>query len=369
MNIEIDKKLKSLRKSKGVTQEDFAKHLEISTQAVSKWERGESYPDITLLPNIALYYNVSIDYLLGLEEATVKAKIKEYDEQAKILANKGEAEDLLALWREAQKEFPNNLDVLQHLMEALHRVCNVHGMNIYIDEMIQIGERLLEESTVNEHRYTAIQILCYTYQKINNDEKAKEYAKMAPMNAVCSDILLSRILRKEEGIIHCQESLKIFWDTITNLLKNMLNNSDLNLKDRIKVLEFNLDLFQLLYEDGDLGFYEERVAEICSVLAHYYELLKDDDKALMYLTKMVEHIIKFETQEGFQHTSFMINRISYDPAAIVRGHAESYSQRKLRAVERTEAFNGYRSDKRYLEVIKGLKSLGDNTIQGYEWVI
>ena len=56
-------KLAYLRKQKGVTQEEMAIAVGVSTQAVSKWEREKNYPDITLLSIIANYFGVTIDYL------------------------------------------------------------------------------------------------------------------------------------------------------------------------------------------------------------------------------------------------------------------------------------------------------------------
>lgn len=56
-----------LRKARGLTQEDIAKKLNISAQAVSKWENDISSPDISLLPEIASIFNITIDELLGKE--------------------------------------------------------------------------------------------------------------------------------------------------------------------------------------------------------------------------------------------------------------------------------------------------------------
>ena len=62
--------LAKLRKEKGVTQEQIADYLGVSPQAISKWENG-SYPNGDLLPRLADYFGVSIDYLYGREKKEV----------------------------------------------------------------------------------------------------------------------------------------------------------------------------------------------------------------------------------------------------------------------------------------------------------
>lgn len=64
------KQLQQLRKKKGVTQEQLAGVLGVSAQAVSKWENG-SYPEGDLLPKLADYFEVTIDYLYGREKESM----------------------------------------------------------------------------------------------------------------------------------------------------------------------------------------------------------------------------------------------------------------------------------------------------------
>lgn len=71
----IKLKIAELRKSKGVGQQDLADVLGVSFQSVSKWETGTTMPDITLLPSIAEYFNVSIDELLGVKPLRQQAYI------------------------------------------------------------------------------------------------------------------------------------------------------------------------------------------------------------------------------------------------------------------------------------------------------
>ncbi len=64
----IAEKLVELRTSRGVTQEDVAQSLSVSNKTISKWETGASAPDLSMLVELAKYYGVTTDALLGLSE-------------------------------------------------------------------------------------------------------------------------------------------------------------------------------------------------------------------------------------------------------------------------------------------------------------
>jgi len=75
-SIQIGTIISSNRKGKGVTQEELANHLGVSKPAVSKWESGQSYPDILLLPVLASYFNITVDKLIGYEPQMTKQDIR-----------------------------------------------------------------------------------------------------------------------------------------------------------------------------------------------------------------------------------------------------------------------------------------------------
>ena len=78
----ITDRLKSLRNSKKISQKDFAQVLKVSQQTVASWESGRTEPSNTSLKDIADYFNVTTDYLLGRDTAKAPALS---DEQTTIL--------------------------------------------------------------------------------------------------------------------------------------------------------------------------------------------------------------------------------------------------------------------------------------------
>ncbi|MBQ4598567.1 MAG: helix-turn-helix transcriptional regulator [Clostridia bacterium] len=78
-NINIGNKIRELRKKKGITQEALAAALWVSPQAVSKWESGLTYPDLTMIPVIAGYFEISLDALFDYDMKPFHQYLKDYD--------------------------------------------------------------------------------------------------------------------------------------------------------------------------------------------------------------------------------------------------------------------------------------------------
>lgn len=84
--MKLSEKLHSLRKKSGLSQEELAEKLDVSRQAISKWESGVSVPESEKLIVISSYFNVSVDYLLkdGIESPTPKEP-KAYESKSEAI--------------------------------------------------------------------------------------------------------------------------------------------------------------------------------------------------------------------------------------------------------------------------------------------
>ena len=84
----IGNNIYSLRKKSGMTQEELADRVNISYQAVSKWENGSTSPDISMLPLLAAVFGTSIDSLMGY--AAEKRRTTYYEDKYRSTSITGE---------------------------------------------------------------------------------------------------------------------------------------------------------------------------------------------------------------------------------------------------------------------------------------
>jgi len=175
MSVYFSEKFKQLRKDKDLTQEEIAEIFHVSPQSVSRWETGANYPDVELLPHIAIYFKVTLDELLGTEKILGEEKVNEYIKDIRNLLNSGRLDDAVELARKAIKEYPLNTGLHFHLVQALSKV----GSEKHKDEIIAISERIINLTDYKSSLGHRIQLIEH-YVQCGMKEEAKKLLDTMP---------------------------------------------------------------------------------------------------------------------------------------------------------------------------------------------
>ena len=144
--INIARKLVTKRREKGITQEDIALYIGVSKASVSKWETGQSYPDITFLPQLATYFNISIDELMGYSPQMTKKDIKKLYNRLSSSFATDSFEDTLEECRRVIKKYYSCFPLLFQMAVLL------------VNHHMLIEEKEEQESILNEAKELCIRI-------------------------------------------------------------------------------------------------------------------------------------------------------------------------------------------------------------------
>lgn len=364
MKINIAENLKRLRKERNITQEKLAEFIGVSFQAVSKWERDEGYPDITLLPVLANFFEVTTDELIGMNEIKDKQKLDEILQQYEENNTAGNIQKCIDICREGLKSFPNDFRLMMKLSNSLGFLDDIEWetRKKNLEEAIEIDKRILEHCTDNEIRNDAHTDLCYLYFWNGDNQKAIEEAEKLPYLSQTRESTLPSFKSGEERTKSAQSAIVSFtcslWLAILNLADvNYCNDQPWTVEERIKMLDKTNEIYRIIYDDGDYHFTNGYVSYNYRVMAALSLLINKTEDALLYLEQAAEFAIaKDDLPPKIKHTSLLVNTQEYDINLTSKNYTCNESAVLLEKLKQ-ERYDIIRNDERFIRIVSRLKEV------------
>lgn len=148
MKLLLSTNIKEFRKSHNLTQEQLAEAMNVTVGTVSKWESASSSPDIEMIVELADFFHISVDVLLGYQwKSTSAGKCVEY---LNTLRNEHQYEKAVAEARKALKQYPNHFEIVYECGEILYHSAMEKANFVNLDQKDEIVSQLLSAVEVLE---------------------------------------------------------------------------------------------------------------------------------------------------------------------------------------------------------------------------
>lgn len=364
--LKLGENLKKFRLKRELTQEQLADILDVSAQAVSRWENGTTYPDITLLPTIACYFETTLDELMGMDDFKSEEQLKELLAKLDENGNKGLIYENILLLREAVKTYPTNYQLQFRLVNQLTfcQFKNGHALSdkeqeAFNREAVEVGNRILSRCTDGGIINRTTQQLCYIYSRLGETEKAIEYAMKLPDIGACSTVILGDIYEGEQQKLHLQRAVKyytsVFWCDLRNMADLEYKDETMTTAERIAIMKKALALLEIVYENGDYLGYSDTVSTTHRYIAAMAMLEGDHELALSSLEKAAEFAIMSDNlPEKAQHTSLLVNKTYYNVHEMMKNY-DFTNCKELYDKMQWDRYDAIREDKRFVAVLDKIR--------------
>lgn len=304
--------IKNLRTASGRTQEQLAELLNISPQAVSRWENNAAMPDISLLPPLANLFHVTTDYLLEMDTYCRDLRRAEYDEAFRDYWKKEDKEKNYQIALKAAAEYPGDMEYLKWLADGEFYVAflredegEYRGL---LERSVQHNKTVLDNAPGEKLRRSALHTIVLALHWLGRKEEARVYA-MGEESEKERDELLVWCLEGEELRKHNQKQL---YRKLCDLI-NQLRYGQRSM-ETYEVVEETLRLF---FPDGDYFEHHntlqyhflDKACLLCG-MQKYDEAVAALQKARFH----AEEMVKFGRETTYRHTSPLFDLLEGEKA-------------------------------------------------------
>lgn len=359
MTLKIGEKIKVLRKQHDVTQEKLAAYLNISYQAVSKWENGTALPDISLVPAISNFFGVSSDYLLGIQIDKTNEDIENTLIKVNELNHAGKRGDSIALLEEKLKLYPNNHMLLAEWIESK---CLTFSKSIdqgkWLNEIIEKCNLILSDCSIDEIRYKTKTNMVFAYSFCGKKDIAEKLCYEFPENPYSKVEMMSMIAHPKERVNYkkkciCRDFESLFID-ISSIAKH--HYCFANPQDAIPVCQIALNILESVGCEGFLIMYK---AEAYSDLANAYSKLGDKEQTLKYVALAFDTYLELDKlieDETYYYNSPLLKGEFFNKTKVTFGGEMSATEGFLWTLQHIKSYDWLKKDADYLKLLEKMEN-------------
>lgn len=208
--------VRALRLERNLTQEQLSGALNISPQAVSKWERGQALPDLTLIPALARALNVTADALFGMDASAREIEALRDRAMALVENNPTESRRILS---EGLQKYPAAPALLRALLYA-------GNYKTHPDDTLETARRLTACARDDADRYDALRFTAYALAAKGDEAAALEAAERLPDLTFTRLTELAFLLRGESRREAAEKQARISLENLLQMLEQAAESDE-----------------------------------------------------------------------------------------------------------------------------------------------
>ncbi|MBO4290564.1 MAG: helix-turn-helix domain-containing protein [Lachnospiraceae bacterium] len=266
MQLNLHENIKKYRREMKLTQEELADAFGVTVGAVSKWESGSTVPDILTLMELADFFNISMDVLLGYGISS--KKVDDISDRLSELLNRGEYEEAISEADKALVRYPGNFKILVSCAQTYETVMAVKDSKAYRRKAVELYEaslRYIDQNTDPEYNEFTIKFLIANLKMWENPEESLGRLKEINYMGI-ADTNIARIYSKMGNY---DEALDRYTRTLVSIL--------------IRVMEFSTNMYITLISTGKA----KSVKEAADLMDWSLAIVDSvSDGKISYLTKV-----------------------------------------------------------------------------------
>ena len=341
MKLHFGENIRKLRVEHGLTQEKLADFLGVSFQAVSKWERGDTVPDIFMLPTIAAFFGVSTDHLLCFDQLEMEKDVEKYETLYSQLWQKNDRETLLEKMKEAVRQYPAEYRLLVRYLNAIVWYAGISDDKALAvkGEAVSVYDRIQNHCTTDSIRIWAKKIMCDYYLRLIRIadsgvvlEDVEGLQREMPLMQNSRDYLACFLYSDERRDYACKAAVSELLFLLNNVItENWIYSSAHSVQERIDALETLIHANKAFYGEEDYGKNYINMAYITAHLGCLYYEMEDDTKAREIICESLRLARNFDSHQGkLIHTSPIFGGFCIEKTKIPKVHEGLLYERIIR---------------------------------------